>query len=317
MRLEVLLSGLESPQPAVRLDVVRVLGMLDETHALDALRARYKVEPDAAVRNAISWAGKHLFQAQQAGYSTIDELCRHFGIDREIDHMPDAAEQELMEKMQRGLDRDLLDMQGRAGRRRIGMAVVAGLGGSLVGGTGVGMSAMAGALMPGADSASGAGGRPQIGTKRTPATAPTNTDIDVWVRRLRDGSSPEMREQAAIQLAEFNNPKALPHLAAAFLADTSPKVRQAAQRFGKILYWSTVYWEMEQDGSMAEEMQRRAAAVGKEIKLPKAGPANEPPAAAAPGTGQGDAPSPPQEVDVSEILRKAKQARAERKRKNR
>jgi len=64
MRLEALLSGLENPQPTVRLDVVRVLGMLDETRSLDTLRARYQNEPDPVVRNAISWAGKRLFQAQ-------------------------------------------------------------------------------------------------------------------------------------------------------------------------------------------------------------------------------------------------------------
>jgi len=315
MRLEALLSGLENPQPTVRLDVVRVLGMLDETRSLDTLRARYQNEPDPVVRNAISWAGKRLFQAQQAGYSTIDELCRHFGIDREVENMPDAAEQELMQKMQNSLDRDLRDMQGRAGRRRVGMAIAAGLGGSLVGGTTVGMSAMAGALMPGAGTASGPDGRPQIGTNRTPATAPTNVDIDVWVRRLREGASPDMREQAAIQLAELNNPKALPHLAAAFVGDTSPKVRQAAQRFGKILYWSTVYWEMEQDGSMAEEMERRAAAIGKEIKLTKSTPPSESPTA--PDGDQKAAPPPSQDVDVSDILRKAKRGRARRKSKRR
>lgn len=315
MRLAALLSGLENPQPVVRLDVVRVLGMLDETSALDALRARYPDEPDPVVRNAISWAGKRLFQAQQAGYSTIDELCRHFGVDREIEHMPDAAEQALMQKMQNSLDRDLLDMKGRAGRRRVGMAIAAGLGGSLVGGTAVGMSAMAGALMPGAGVASGAGDRPQIGTSRTPATAPTDADIDVWLRRLREGASPEMREQAAIQLAELNNPKALPHLAAAFVGDTSPKVRQAAQRFGKILYWSTVYWEMEQDGSMAEEMERRAAAIGKEIKVATSAPPDGSPAA--PDDAAQAAPPSAPDVDVSDILRKAKQGRARRKSKRR
>jgi hypothetical protein len=31
--------------------------MLDETRALDALRRRYRSEPDAGVRTAIAWAG--------------------------------------------------------------------------------------------------------------------------------------------------------------------------------------------------------------------------------------------------------------------
>jgi hypothetical protein len=318
MKLEVLLGGLENPQPAVRLDVVRVLGMLDETRALDALRRRYPVETDPAVRNAITWAGKRLYQAQQAGYSTINELFRYFNIDKEIENTPDEAEQELMDKMAGNLHRDLLDMQERGHKKKAGMAIAAGLGGMLVGGVGTGLTMMASGMSAGADQvSSGMGGRPQIGTSRTPAMAPSNTEITVWVRRLHEGTTPEQREQATVQLAELNNPKALPHLAAVFVGDDSPKVRQAAQQFGKILYWRAIYWEMEQDGSMAEEMIRRAAALGKQIKPPKVSPANMP---LPPGGGAPAADGPQNvepNVDVGEILRKAKQARKERRRKER
>jgi hypothetical protein len=320
MKLEILLGGLENPQPAVRLDVVRVLGMLDETRTLDALRRRYEGETDPAVRSAIAWAGKRLYQAQQAGYSTIDELCRYFNIDKELENTPDDDERELMDKMADSLHRDLLEIKDRSTKKKLGMAVAAGLGGALVGGTSMGLTMMAGGLVAGADSvSSGMDGRPQIGLTRTPPTAPSNTDITVWIRRLREGSTPEQREQAAIQLCELNNPKALPYLAAVFAGDESPKVCQAAQRYGKILYWRSVYWDMEQDGTMAEEMVRRAAAIGKKIKPPKVGPANTPGTVPLP-SGQdqpGAAPQAPQEpqVDVGEILRKAKQARAERKRK--
>lgn len=48
--LEVLLKGLDHADAAVRLDVARVLGMLDETRALEPLRRRYEIEPDANVR---------------------------------------------------------------------------------------------------------------------------------------------------------------------------------------------------------------------------------------------------------------------------
>jgi hypothetical protein len=316
VKLEVLLGGLENPQPAVRLDVVRVLGMLDETRALDALRRRYPVETDAAVRNAITWAGKRLYQAQQAGYSTINELFRYFNIDKEIENTPDEAEQELIDKLSDGLHRDLLDMQERGHRKKVGMAVAAGLGGMMAGGMGTGLTMMAGGLAAGADRVtSGMGERPQIGVSRTPPTAPSNVEIAVWVRRLHEGATPEQREQAAIQLSELNNPKALPHLAAVFVGDDSPKVREVAQRFGKILYWRAVYWEMEQDGSLAEEMVRRAAAMGKKIKPPRVDPANMPLPPAG-GLPAGDAPQNAEpEVDVGEILRKAKQARKERKRK--
>lgn len=314
MRLDILLGGLENPQPAVRLDVVRVLGMLDETQALDRLRERFAVEPDADVRNTIAWAGKRLYQAQQAGYSTLNEVFRHFGVDREIESAPDAREAELMRQMQHNLDRDLMNMQTRATTRRAGMAAAAAIGGTLAGGLPLGMIAMSGAMAPGAEAASSSLGGGQRASTRAPAMAPSNADIAVWIKRLREAPNPDLRETAALELSQLNNPKALPVLAAAFVNDESPKVRQAAQRFGKILYWSATYWEMEQDGTLAQEIERRAAELGKTIKSA--------PSTAAPGTGplaQGANPaanaSPEPPVDVSEILRKAQQARDSRKRK--
>jgi len=318
MRLEALLDGLENPQAAVRLDVARVLGMLDETRALDKLRERYPVEPDPAVKEAIAWAGRRLYQAQQAGYSTVDEMFRFFGVDREIEHMPDATEAEMMKKLQDHLDRDLLAMRQRAATRKAGMAAAAALGGMLMGGTSMGMVALSGAMQPGAETASSSmEARPQIGTRRAPATAPSTAPIDVWVKRLRDAPTPELREQAALELAQLNNPKALPYLAAAFVGDSSPKVQQAAQRHGKVLYWNMVYWEMEQDGSLAEEMARRAAAMGKSIKTPGTTGGGAPlTAGAAPTASPKSAPSAePPPVDVAEILRKAKEGREARKRK--
>lgn len=320
MRLEILLGGLDHPQPAVRLDVVRVLGMLDETRALDRLRQIYPREADPTVRSAINWAGRRLYQARQAGYSTLDEIFRYFGVDREIENLPDATEAEMMRKLQDSLDRDLIRMRDRMGQRKIGMAVAAGLGGTVIGGVTVGMMALTGAMQPGADAASsGMEGRPQIGTQRAPATAPSDADISVWARRLRESPTPEGREQAAIELAQLNNPRALPFLAAAFMGDESLKVQQAAQRYGKVLYWSALYWQMSRDGTLAQEMERRAAALGKRI--------GEAPAQEVPPTAPAasDAPVPPEPspaaepppVDVGEILRKAQEGRAARKRKGR
>jgi len=316
MKLEILIGGLNNPQPAVRLDVVRVLGMLDEVRALDALRQRYQIETDPTVRSAIAWAGKRLYEAQQAGYSTLDEIFRHFGVDREIENMPDAEEAELMKKLQDGLDADLIRMQEQANRRQMGMATAAGIGVGLVGGVMAGGMAFAGAMTPGALSASSnMGPRPQIGMTRSPATAPSNADINIWVRRLRESPTPAQREQAAIELSQLNNPAALPFLAASFLSDESPKVRQAAQRFGKILYWGAIYWEMEQDGSLQAEINRRAAARGIRVK-----PAdNADPQTSAGALPGGSAPfTPPQppkpesQEDVGDILKRARAARAQR-----
>lgn len=319
MKLEMLLSGLNSPQPAVRLDVVRVLGMLDETRALDALRARYAVETDPAVREAISWAGKRLYHALQAGYSTIDELFHFFRVDREIETSPDAKEAQVLRELQDKFDRDMLNRADRAGLRKAGTAIAAGLGGAALGGTMMGMRMMADALAPGSDVASSGLGVGERVLRRTPATAPANTDIELWVRRLQTAARPEEREQAAIELQQRNNPRALPYLAKAFLTDESPRVRQAAQRYGKILYWSAIYWDMDQSGELAAEMKRRADALGKEIVIETHG-ATVKPALPAPPTLPGAGTAPPSaapeeepEVDVGEILRRAQEARERRK----
>ncbi|MBN1680456.1 MAG: HEAT repeat domain-containing protein [Anaerolineae bacterium] len=316
MKLAVLLGGLKNPQPAVRLDVVRVLGMLDEVRALETLRQMYENESDSAVRGAIAWAGKRLYQAQQAGYSTVDEVFRYFGIDREIENTPDIAEAEMLKRMENAFDSDMTRMQERAGRKRLGMAAAAGLGVGVVAGASMGLGAALGAMGGPSSASSSMDKRPQIGTSRTPATAPSKADFSVWLRRLREDASPGRREQAIIELKQINNPAALPHLAVLFVSDPSPKVRQAAQHFGKILYWSAVYWEMEQDGSLQQEMQRRAQAMGKSIMRTPTEQSSGPPAGSLPGGASAPppgGPSRPQEPDAGKILRQAQSARRKRK----
>ncbi len=302
---DTLLEGLSHPEAAVRLDVVRVIGMVEETQALDRLRALYPAEKDDTVRRAMAWAGQRLHQARQMGYLTVDALCSHFAVDRAVEDMPDVTEAELMERFQQQLDRDLLALKERMARHKAGMAVAMGVGGALLGGASLGMMAMFGALQPGADVASSS-----LGTRgparRAPATKPSDMPIDVWVRRLRTAIAPKERAQAALELAQLNNPRALPHLAAACIGDEAPEVRQTAERCGKVLYWSVLYWEMEQNGTLAQEMERRARALGKTLRREDLADA-----AIRPATP----PVDPNPVDVEEILRRAQQARDERKRK--
>lgn len=329
MKLDTLIASLRHANPAVRLDVVRVLGMTDETGALEALRASYAQETDEAVRQAISWAGKRLYQAQQAGYSTLNEIFRHFNIDRELENAPDAVEAELMRKLENQLSNDLNQMRTGTGLRQAGLSAAAGLGLGLIGGTTMGLSAAMGGLTAGAGIASSSLGetRPQIGTTRTPPTAPSTTDISVWVKRLRAGKLPGQREEAIFELGSLNNPSALPHLAAIFVEDTSPQVRETAQRVGKALYWNSIYWDMERDGTLRAEMDRRLQALGKRTSAagtgslpPGTGPITGP---VQPGTGTlppADASGPAatanqSQADIAEILRRAQQDRNQRKRK--
>ena len=295
MNLHELIAGLDHPEPVVRRDVARVLGMVEETRALDALRQRYPTETDPDVQAALSWAGKRLFAAQQAGHTTVDAICQYFGIDREISRSPDAAEAEMLDRMQSALDDDLRDMRNRAGLRRAGLAVAAGLGAGLrpvrCGHERRGKLADA-VLRRGLVRL---GGRPPLGTQRTPAMAPASTDERVAAPAAR--SRRQARERAALELAQLNNPRRC-LLAAAFLDDPSPEVRAAAERHGKALYWNAIYWAMEQDGSMAQEIARRTEAMGKTTAAPADAPASSGPAAQPP-------PPEPPPADVSEILRKA------------
>lgn len=310
--LEVLLKGLNHPQAAVRLDVARVLGMLDETQALDVLRSRYEAEPDASVRAALAWAGRRVYEAQQAGYDTLNALYRYFNVDRELARIQDAAELALLRRLEQGLDTDLRQQLERASKRRMGVTLAAGIGGTMLAGPLGGLAAARMAMgSESLDGSSGFDARPHLGTQRTPATRPTDDDISVWVKRLRESIVPAAREQAALELSHLNNPAALPYLAAAFALDPSDKVRDAAQRAGKILYWNVLYWRMEQDGSLAEEIERRAAALSAALPSQDAAPAVSRPDSEA---GTTDAAPDPQ-TDVSEILRRAQLERARRKKK--
>jgi len=304
MQLDALIGALKHPDAATRVDVARVLGMVEETGALDALRAHYLVETDAAAREAMEWAGRRIYAAQQRGYSTLEALFEHFNITREIEHTPDEAEAELLRQMQHTFDKELQRMQEDAVRRRTGTALVAGLGGMLAGGALGGVAMMSAAMYSGADVASSSlsDGVP-VGARRTPATAPSTLDISIRVRRLREGADARDRELAALELAQLNNPRALPHLAAAFLLDPSPQVRAAAERCGKILYWSAIYWRMERSGEIEAEIRRRIAARG---SATPAQSVSAPTPAAAP---------PASEPDVSAILRRAQEGRARRNKK--
>jgi len=305
MTPEDLLKALNHPRPDVRISTARLLGVLEETRALGAVGQRYKVETDPAVREALAWAGQRLHAAHQSGYSTLNEIFRHFGIDREIANREDPTEADLMKQMQDSLDMELLRMRGDAAAKKAGLTTAVAIGGALMGLPVGGM--INAAMQPGAEWAESNLGvnRPQIGMQRVPAVAPGTADISVWVRRLRELPDPAQRARAADELATLNNPAALPILAAAFVADRAPQVQQAAQRAAKLIYWNALYWQMEHDGSLVQEMARRAEALGKAPLPPDAAQSDTTPAQPTP-------PAPSQPQDISAILRQAEAARARR-----
>ncbi|HLA45769.1 MAG TPA: hypothetical protein VJZ27_20140, partial [Aggregatilineales bacterium] len=100
----------------------------------------------------------------------------------------------------------------------------------------------------------------------TPAPRPSDTNITIWVRRLREGKTPADRARATREFITLNNPAALEALATAFATDPAPEVREAARQAGKELYQGLVYWQMEQDGTLKQLMAERARAAGKKLK---------------------------------------------------
>jgi hypothetical protein len=237
-----------------------VLGLLQETLALDALAAAYRVENLHEVKSAIAWAGKRTNEAFKAGYTTLNAIFQYFHIDYEVESMEDPNERRLLAQMQHSSEMDTIHRSvNKAGNVMTGMA----LGAALMGSQGLVMGAMTG-LTPGAEVlSSGLEPRPQLGKTRTPPTRPADTDIQIIARRLLDNASADKRRKAAIDLISINNPAALPHLAHAFVEDIDQGVRETAERAGKLIYWNAIYWQMEQDGAINAAIKRRAVAAGK------------------------------------------------------
>jgi hypothetical protein len=77
MDIEGLPLRLRDPDPRVRVEALRILAMVEETRALDAVRWIYKHDPEAGVREVADWAGRLIWVAYQRGYTTeraLEEL---------------------------------------------------------------------------------------------------------------------------------------------------------------------------------------------------------------------------------------------------
>ncbi|GAB4572086.1 MAG: hypothetical protein Kow0077_10520 [Anaerolineae bacterium] len=312
MQIEYLIANLQNPQPQVRMDVVRVLGMVEETLALDALRKRYEEESLPDLKQTVLWAGRRIYAAQQRGFNTHDHVLHYFGVVREVEQMEDETEAELLKRMEQELHLEMIRRQRDATRTKNNMtagvlAATAALGmaGLPVGGVSPGSLLQAGAEV--ASSNLGVN-RPQIGRQRTPAMRPTNTDITVWLKKLANSADRKACIDACRQLVELNNPAALPHLARVFVSTDDPEIRQAAEEAGKRLYWNSIYWQMEQDGTLAEDIELLKKMMGKTSRTRST---ERPPAS--PDSADAAPSSPPQE-DLNEILRRAEEARAKRRR---
>jgi hypothetical protein len=301
--LDNLLSGVRQSEAIQRLNAVIVLGTVEEIEAIPTLVEVFKNEREPDVKQALAWAGKRLQAARQSGYSTLEAIFKQFRIDRALAAEEDERERRLMEQMKFKAEMEHVQRQGDNLKESLASTAIST---AMFGMTGF-MSSMGSASPSGANfiSSNLDNDGPKHGAQRIMPTRPSDGDIRIYVRRLHEEKDSSKRVSAAQSLARLvNNPDALPDLAAAFIDDPSDVVKEAAQQAAKEIYWNAVYWEMEQDGRMKAEIERRGGKSGANVSA-------ETPAQAAPTPSL---PPKPKPADIASILKKAEAQREKRKR---
>ena len=254
-----LIAGLRQPAPAARIEMLRILAMLEETRALPALGALHQTERDPHVLRALRWAGSVITAAAQRGYTTDAALRAFFRLDGGPSP-EEIEEQRKLAKLKEEMDIDRIRNQQDDLKRQASNTAMMGATAMMLGGAGIAASVMLSTL-------AGAGGEDSQLPERggvIPPQRPTQSDIEMWVTRLGDFDA-RARRNAAIELRGLNNPAALPHLAHRFALETTPEVRQEVQAAGKALYFHWLRWEQVSAKERAE-----AAAPPPEAAAPNA-----------------------------------------------
>lgn len=261
MVIDLLLDGLKNPVPAARIEMLRVLAMLEETQALDALRNLLNTETDPNVLSVLRWAGSLIWRAQQAGYSTEAAMRQLIHIEEPLTE-EQKREEELLSRLQYQFDMDQIKTLERAARQRVGKTVVMGaFGAALVApALGANLILSAASNKPAAPDAQ-TGESPMLTARSYTPQRPTTYDISPCVKRAHTGNLSE-RQQAIIELRSLNNPAALPYLGYYFALDPEEMVKSEAQRSGKMIYFNWVYWTQE-DAQKASEAQASQSEVAK------------------------------------------------------
>lgn len=70
MDIDHLAERLRDPDPRVRVETLRILAMVEETRALEAIRWIFQNDPEPGVREVADWAGRLVWAAEQRGHST-------------------------------------------------------------------------------------------------------------------------------------------------------------------------------------------------------------------------------------------------------
>lgn len=268
MKPDMLIQNLKSVDSQTRLQAVQIIGLVEETLALPALRTRHSQETDPTIKQTIEWAGKRAFTAQQQGRGTLDSLFQHFGVNKVIASYVPPEEEEAMKRMQAQMDQDMARLRQQASRSQLTNAAIAGAVGAAVGGGMMGAS-MAGQQMLQRTFADDSEKKGQDGfwKDRVPAMIPSTMDISMMMKRVQNAALPaNQRIQSIVDITSINNVQALAPFAALFTMENVITVKEALEKYGKILYWQQVYYTMEKDGSLQQEIDRRLEALGKKPK---------------------------------------------------
>lgn len=259
MNLQQILDMLSNANPAVRANTARVLGMVNETEALDALASAFEQEQDTAVRDVMRWAGQRIVEAARAGYTSLDEIFEVFRINEELISAiePDANEARLLAEMERRLERDLNQMRSKGAVSRAGWTIGAGIAGMATGGlAGLTMAAatgFTGSVQPMTFDEHGQ----QRARKRIPPVQPGDGNFSVWLKRLEGEQDLKRQQMYLREIVDLNNPSAIPHLFNLALNAHSELLKNAAYEAGKMLYLKMRYWNLTQDGTIDSEFEKR------------------------------------------------------------
>lgn len=291
MNLQTLLQLVRHPEKKVRLNAVYALGMVDEIRALDTLRKHLATETDPNMQKALQRVTGYLAHLQQDGYDPVRAICAYFNVYSDVLALADAREMRMARHATSAPQEVTPQHQSDEELASGGIF------------TSVDIFSTTTGEFPAVDelteSLSGLESVSESREKEArliPAVRPTTDDIRIWLQRLKSEENPDTRAQIISHIASINNPEALLPLAHIQVADPHPKVRQAAKRFGKQLYWRQLYWEMTMDGTIDEIRQELAERM--HVKLPEKKASQTTVVA---------------HESVSDILKKAEERRAKRK----
>lgn len=264
MKAHDLIKHLYNPDSKIRYKCILMVGMVEETLALGALRQRMNEESEDHIKKAIQWAMQRVETAKDNNQSTLNTIFDYFHINRELASGVTPEEAEVMRKMQQQLDAQLRDMQKKSDNQRGMMAIGAGLGGALIGNVSAGTSQASVYLGSPSD------GKPKADQPalRIPPTQISDADISQLLKRLINDSDNEKQRKAALALGDINNPTALPYLALATYQHPDSSVKVAAETAGKRIYWNVNYIAMEHDGRLEQEIGKRREEIDAGLRRP-------------------------------------------------